>query len=107
MASKRKVVTVVSGDAIADDEIRRVEMPSRVNLWATCVTKGDKLSLFLNKVEIYPSDNMNIEAAADVIDTDRDQLVFGAVVGAGQLRVGIAAVTTELQFLLSVEPILG
>lgn len=107
MASKRKVVTAATDDAIANDEIRRVEVPSIVNLWASCVTKGDKLSLFLNKVEIYPSDNVNIEASADVIDTDRDQLVFNALVGEGQLRAGVAAVTTELQFLLSVEPFLG
>lgn len=105
MASKRKVVAAVTDDAIAGDEIRRVESPSIVNLWGACVTKGDKLSLFLNKVEIFPSDNINIEAEADVIDTDRDQLVFNAFVGAGQLRCGVAAVTTELQFLLSVEPV--
>ena len=107
MASKRKVVSAVSDDAIAGDEIRRVDGPSIVNLWASCVTKGDKLSLFLNKVEIYPSDNVNIEVAPDVIDNDRDQLVFNCFVGEGQLRVGVAAVTTELQFLLSVEPMIG
>ena len=107
LASKRKVVAAVTDDAIAGDEIRRVESPSVVNMWASCVTKGDKVSLFLNKVEIYPSDNVNIEASADVIDTDRDQIVFNSFVGAGQLRVGVAAVTTELQFLLSVEPVLG
>jgi len=107
MASKRKVVTAATDDAIAGDEIRRVEGPSIVNMWGSCVTKGDKLSLFLNKVEIYPSDNVNIEASADVIDTDRDQLVFNCFVGEGQLRCGVSAVTTELQFLLSVEPVIG
>jgi hypothetical protein len=54
-----------------------------------------------------PTDEMNIEIAADVIDTSRDQLVFSTVVGAGQLRVPVGSVNTELQFLLSVEPILG
>jgi hypothetical protein len=104
MASRRKVVAAVTDDAISNDEIRRVESPSRVNFWASCVTKGDKVGLFLNKVEILPADNVNIEAAADVIDTDRDQLVFNAFVGEGQLRVPVPAITTEAQFLLSVEP---
>jgi len=107
MASKRKVVAAVTDDAISSDEIRRVEAPSLLNFWASCVTKGDKIGLFLNKTEILPTDNVNIEASADVIDTDRDQLVFNAVIGEGQLRVPVTAVTTECQFLLSVEPILA
>lgn len=104
MASRRKIIAAVNDDAIANDEIRRVEAPSRVNFWASAVTKTDKIGLFLNKVEILPADSVNIEVSADVIDTDRDQLVFNAFVGVGQLRVPITAVTTECQFLLSVEP---
>jgi hypothetical protein len=100
------VVAAVTGDAISNEEIRRVDQLSTVNLWASCVTKGDQLGLLLNRTEIMPADNVNIEVSADVIDTDRDQLVFNSVVGRGQLRVPIPAVTTEIQFLLSVEPIL-
>lgn len=106
MASRRIVVAAVTGDAISNEEIRRVDQLSTVNLWASCVTKGDQLGLLLNRTEIMPADNVNIEVSADVIDTDRDQLVFNSVVGRGQLRVPIPAVTTEIQFLLSVEPIL-
>lgn len=105
--SRRIDVGAVTADAIATEEIRRVERPSVVNLWASCVTNGDTIGLLLNSTEIMPTDECNIEASADVIDTSRDQLVFGTVVGRGQLRVPIGAVTTELQFLLSVEPILG
>lgn len=107
MSSRRIDVGAPIGDAIATEEIRRVEQPSRVNLWASCVTNGDTIGLFLNKTEIMLTDECNIETSADVIDVSRDQLVFGSVVGRGQLRVPIGAVTTELQFLLSVEPILG
>jgi hypothetical protein len=99
-------VGAVTGDAIALEEIRRVDRLSTVNLWASCVTNGDQLGLLLNRTEIMPSGEVNIEIAADVIDTDRDQLVFNSVVGSGQLRVPVPAVTTELQFLLSVEPII-
>lgn len=106
MASRRLVIDAVTGDAISNEEIRRVDSPSTVNLWASCVTKGDQLGLLLNRTEIMPADNVNIEADADCIDTARDQLVFNSVVGRGQLRVPVPAVTTELQFLLSVEPIL-
>lgn len=107
LRSRRIDVGAVTADAIATEEIRRVERPSIVNLWASCVTNGDTIGLLLNSTEIMPTDECNIEVSADVIDTNRDQLVFGTVVGRGQLRVPIGAVTTELQFLLSVEPILG
>jgi len=33
-------------------------------------------------------------------------MVFNSVVGRGQLKVPVPTVTTELQFLISVEPIL-
>ena len=107
MASRRTDVTAATADAISTEEIRRVDVPSVVNMWASCVTNGDTIGLLLNRTEIMPTDEMNIEIAADVIDTSRDQLVFSTVVGAGQLRVPVGAVSTELQFLLSVEPILG
>ena len=63
MASRRTDVTTATADAISTEEIRRVDVPSVVNMWASC--------------------------------------------GAGQLRVPVGSVNTELQFLLSVEPILG
>lgn len=106
MASRRIIVSAVTGDAISDEEIRRVDTPSTVNLWASAVTKTDKIGLLLNRTEILPADSVNIEASADVIDTSRDQLLFNTVVGRGQLRVPVPALTTEMQFLLSVEPIL-
>jgi|TARA_R110002126_G_scaffold145259_1_gene291303 hypothetical protein len=107
MASRRSAVTAATADAISTEEIRRVDVPSVVNMWASCVTNGDTIGLLLNRTEIMPTDEMNIEISGDVIDTSRDQLVFSTVVGAGQLRVPVGAVTTEVQFLLSVEPILG
>lgn len=106
MASRRIDVGAATADAIANEEIRHVTRLSEVNLWASCVTNGDTIGLSLNRTEIMPTDECNIEASADVIDTDRDQLVFGTVVGRGELRVPIGAVTNELQFLLSVEPVL-
>jgi len=106
MSSRRIDVGAVTNDAISTDEIRRVEVPSVVNMWASCVTNGDTIGLLLNKTEIMATDEMNIEISADVIDTNRDQLVFDTVVGEGQLRVPVGAVTTEVQFLLSVEPVL-
>lgn len=105
MASRRLVITSDTSDALSDQEIKEVPGPSSVNLWASCVTKGDTVGLMLGRTEIMPADNVNIEADADCIDTSRDQLVFDSVVGRGRLRLPVT-VTTEAQVLLSVEPIL-
>jgi len=106
MASRRLGVTAVTGDAIATEEIRRVDQPSTVNFWASSVNNGDQVGVLLNRTEILPAGECNVEAAADVIDVSRDQLLFNTIVGPGQLRVPVPALTTELQFLLSVEPII-
>lgn len=105
MASLKFSAGAASADLIATEVIRRVLRPSVVNLWGAGVTNGDSLGLFLDRNEIMPTGEINIEISADVIDSGRDQLVFDSVVGRGNLRIPAGAVTTELQGLLSVEPI--
>jgi len=104
MPARRIDVGAISGDAIANEEIRRVEVPSIVDFAASCVTNGDSLGLLLNSTEILPADECNIEISADVIDLARDGLVVGLLVGRGQLRVPVPVVTTELQFWLQHQP---
>jgi len=106
MASRRLLVSVTTNDALADQDIRQVEGPSMVNLWATSVTVTDTIGLRLDKTVIMDDGPANVSAAAlGMVDTDRDQLVFNSVVGAGTLRIPVA-VTTSAIFILSVEPIL-
>lgn len=106
MASLRFSSGAASADIIATQVIRTVTRPSVVNLWASGVTVTDSMGLSLDRTEIMPVGEVNIEISADVIDTGRDQLVFNSVVGRGTLRVPIGAVTTEIQGILSVEPII-
>lgn len=104
MPARRIDVAAVTADAIANEEIRRVNVPSRLDFAASSATNGDTIGLLLNSTEILPTDEMNIEASADVIDLSRDGLVVGLFVGRGQLRVPIGAVTTEVQFWLQHQP---
>lgn len=106
MASRRIGVVAVTNDALSDQDIRTVDVPSIVNMWASCVTNGDLCGLRLDKTIIMDDGECNIEVSADVIDVDRDQLIFDTVVGPGELRLPVPTLTTELQFLISVEPIL-
>ena len=106
MSSLRLLVTAVTGDAIADQDIRNVDAPSIVNLFATAVSVGDNLGLRLDKTVIMEDGTANVAAAAlGMVDTDRDQLVFDTVVGPGRLRIPVPILTTSLIFILSVEPV--
>jgi len=105
MSSRRLLVGATTNDALADQDIRTVDGPSVVNLWATSVTITDLIGLRLDKTIIMDDGTSNVSAAAlGFVDTDRDQLVFNTIVGQGTLRIPVT-VGTSLIFLLSVEPI--
>jgi len=107
MASRRLLVSAVTNDALADQDIRTVEVPSVVNLWAAAVTVTDTIGLRLDKTIIMDDGTANVSAAAlGLVQVQEDQLVFNAVVGPGTLRVPVAILTTSLIFIISVEPIL-
>ncbi len=106
MSSRRFLVGATTNDALADQDIRTVEAPSVVNLWAACVTVTDTIGLRLDKTIIMDDGTCNVSAAAlGLIQVQEDQLVFNSVVGIGTLRLPVT-VGTSLIFLLSVEPIL-
>lgn len=107
MASRRLTVSAVTNDALADQDIRTVEVPSVVNLWATAVTVTDQLGLRLDKTVIMDDGTANVSAAAlGMVDIQRDQLIFNSLVGAGTLRLPVSIVTTSVIWLISVEPAL-
>lgn len=106
MATRRISTAAVNGDLLSDQDIRNVEVASAINLWAASVSNGDLIGLRLDRTIIMDDGECNIEVSADVIDTGRDQLIFNSVVGRGRIRMPIPAVTTEIQALISVEPLL-
>lgn len=105
MASRRLLVATATADALSDEDIRNVEGPSIVNLWASCVTLTDEIGMRLDKTVIMDAGIMNIHAAAlSLVNISDDQLVFSSVVGKGRLRINVPTLTTSLIFHLSVEP---
>jgi len=105
MASRRLGVGAVTADALSDEDIRNVETRSIVNLAITSVTNGDLAGLRLNKTVIMDNSEVNT-IAGDIIDSQMDRMVANSLVGTGQLRIPVPTLTTELQFLLMVDPII-
>jgi len=99
-------VGAVTTDALSTEDIRLVEQPSILNMSASSVTNGDQVGVRLNKTVIMDDGEVNT-IAGDIIDVMMDRLIANSFIGTGQLRVSVPVLTTELQFWLQVEPVLG
>lgn len=108
MPSVRRLVSAVTSDDLLGLDIRLINRPSRVNLWASAVTVTDTIGMSIGKVEIMPQGTCNVRAAAvGLVNIQDDQLIFGTIVGpgVGDLKIIITTLTTSLIYVLSVEPI--
>jgi len=106
MASRRLGIGAVTTDALSTEDIRLVEAPSILNVSASSVTNGDQIGVRLNKTVIMDDGELNT-IAGDIIDVPMDRLIANSFIGTGQLRVSVPVLTTELQFWLQVEPVVG
>ena len=107
MSTRRLLVATSVADAWADEEIRVVDEPSWLNVWASCVTLTDTIASFMGKTEIRAASIVNIHAAAlSLVNISDDQIVFNTLInaGAGNLRVPVV-VNTSCIIEMSVEPV--
>jgi len=107
MASLRLLVSATNADVLADQIIRKITVPSIVNLWASCVTVTDTIGLTWGPLaaQILAQGTMNIRAAAvGLVHVNEDQLLFNSLLGVGELQMPVNTLTTSLIFILSVEP---
>ena len=73
-----------------------------LNMWASSATNGDTFGLSIGDQDIVTNGTeVNVEASADVLDTDRDQVVFNEAIKGGQLFLPVT-LTTEMQFLIHI-----
>lgn len=104
MPSLRFRVSATTTDTMANRKFNVV--PARgavINVWGAAVTATDSWGLSIGDRDIIVNGAvLNIEASADVVDTDRDQVIFNEIVGGGQLFMPVT-VTTEAQFLVAIK----
>lgn len=72
------------------------------SLYASGVTAGDTIGLSVGSEEFIRDAQVNIEASADVVDIDRDQVLFQEPIPSGKLFLPVTA-TTAVNFLLVLE----
>lgn len=104
MPTIRTAVTAATTDALSN--VKFADIPASgalINVWASSATNGDTFGLSIGDRDIVvQGTELNVEASADVIDTDRDQVVFNEAVPGGHLYLPVGAVTAEAQFLIHI-----
>jgi len=107
MPSLRFRVSATTPDALATKQFNQIPAGGAIlNMWAAGVTTTDSYGLSIgNKIIMVNGSLYNVEIAADVVDNDRDQLIFNELVPQGQLVMPVT-VTTEGQFLLTWKPLI-
>jgi len=107
MSARRLLVAATTNDAISTEDIRTVNVPSAVSLWASCVTLTDTVGLFFNKTELVAPSIVNIHAAAlSLVNLSDDGVIFDTIVGEGTLRVPVVVTTSAIIHMI-VEPVLA
>lgn len=102
MPSIRQRVSATTGNALSTQKFRIVPgLGALLSLWIAGVTATDNYGLAIGNQDIVvQGTTVNIEASADVIDIDRDQVVFQEQIPGGELFMPVT-VTTEAQFLIA------
>jgi len=100
--SLRFRVSATTTDALANRTFNAIPPGGAVgNLWAAGVTATDNFGFSVGARQIMVQGSVvNIEASADVVDSDRDQLLYNELIPPGQLQMPVT-VTTESQFLIN------
>lgn len=102
MPSLRFRVSATTTDALANRTFNVIPAGGAVvNLWGAGVTATDNFGYSIGSRQVMVNGSVvNIEASADVVDSDRDQLLYQELVPPGQQFMPVT-VTTEAQFLLN------
>ena len=101
MPSLRFRVPATTEDAMSNRKFNIVPAFGAVlNVWASSVTTTDTFGLSVGDRDIMVNGSLaNVEESADVVNIDRDQVIFNEIVDGGQIFLPVT-VTTEAQFLI-------
>jgi len=102
MPSIKRVNVGTTTDALNGLRYKVQGRPALVSLYASAVTATDIISFAVDSQDFLTNASPNIEASADVVDTDRDQILFREPVPAGEYFIPLTA-TTAVNFLVVIE----
>lgn len=89
-------------NAVNGLKFSKLSAPALLSLYASAVTVTDTIGLSVGSEDFLVDAGPNIEASADVVDTNRDQILFSEPVPDGDIFLPVVA-TTAVNFLLVIE----
>lgn len=96
---KRKV-TASNANVLSTLRFSNPISPAAVSLWAVGQAADGTLSFGVDSELVVESAIMNVQSAAGVVDTDRDQILFREPVPGGQYVLDITLGGTDAYYLL-------
>lgn len=99
---KRKV-SAASENVLTDRRFANLKGPALVSLWATTATAGEVLSFGVGDLLVAEACAINLEVANEVVDTNRDQILWREPVASGQLTLAVPAVAADMSYILLIE----
>lgn len=84
-------VAAGTSNALDGLKFQTLEGPALISVYASTAVAGGNLDFAVGSEDFLDSAEVNIEASADVVDTDRDQVLFREPVPAGKMFLAVNA----------------
>jgi len=105
MPAIKRTVTAAGENVLEGLKFSVLNSPALLSLYASTATGGETLSMSVGDRDIVVDAVMNLEAASQTVDTDRDGILVQERVPAGKLYLSIPTVTADATYLIIIEPI--
>jgi hypothetical protein len=86
-------------------KFEKLSVASLISLWVSAVTNSDAVSMSIGDREILRLANPNIEESADVVNVQRDGLLFGEPAEGGEDLFLSVTATTACNFLVLIDEV--
>lgn len=105
MPAIKRTVSAASENVLEGIKFSVLNAPALVSLYASAGSAGNTLSLSIGDRDILVDAAINLESADRTVDTQRDALLAQEGVPAGKLYLNIPTVSTDVTYLLVIEPL--
>lgn len=105
MPTIARLVAAATQDALSGLKFKTQGLPALVTLAASSATPGEDLSFSVGSQEFASQAEINLEAANQVVDMQRDILLDREAVPPGEYFLSVPVVAADMSFVLIIEPV--
>jgi len=101
----RRVITAATEDALSTLKFKTQSLAALVSLFMSSATAGEDASFSVDSQEFAQAAEVNLEIANQVIDMERDAILFNEEVPAGEYFLRIPVVAVDMSFALVIDTV--